>query len=80
MNCLPIASSDHASILVDMFTEQIVRKNNFHFKPMWITHPTCNEVINQAWHNTTCGSTSFQVHSKLSETRHHFKLWDKVFW
>ena len=77
MTCLPITSLDHAPILVGTFKKGTFRKYNFYFQTMWINHPTCNEVINQVWHNTNCGSISFQVLSKLNETRHLLKLWDK---
>lgn len=48
---LPIIHSDHGPIMLDFEL-----RLPFHFERMWLTHPLCKHVVQQAWNFRTNGS------------------------
>lgn len=44
---------------------------------MWMTHPSCSNVVQQAWSIHTVGSRAFQQENKLSNVRRDFITWNK---
>ena len=53
---LPIVRSDHGPTILDFDQKQSFRRRPFKFKHMWMTHPSCSNVVQQAWSIHTVGS------------------------
>ena len=46
---LPIIRSDHGLIILDFDYFTPFRKRPFKFEHMWTTHPSCKDMVQQAW-------------------------------
>ena len=53
---LPIIHFDHGPILLDLEVCCPFRKRPFRFEHMWITHPTCHDLIKNLWSFSSHGS------------------------
>lgn len=74
---LPIIHSDHGPIILDFELHRPFRRRPFRFECMWTTHPTCENVVQQAWSIHTSGSRAYQLENKLSNVRKDFVQWNK---
>ena len=72
----PILHSDHGPIIVDFEHQLLFRHRPFRFKHMWLTHPTCKEVIQRAWNTHSIGSRAFQFKIKTSRLRSTLMHWN----
>lgn len=62
----PILCFDHGPIILDFEFQHPFRRRPFRFEHMWITHPTCKDMVQHAWDIHTKGSRAFQLKNKLS--------------
>jgi len=74
---LPIVRSDLGPIILDFDLKQSFGRRPFRFEHMWMTHPSCLDVVQQAWSIHTVGSRAFQLKNKLSNVRRDFIKWNK---
>ena len=75
---LPIIHSDHGPILLDLKVCGPFRKRPFKFEHMWITHPTCHDLIKKLWSFSSHGSRAAQLRKKLSNVRKNTLEWNRV--
>ena len=45
---------------------------------MWVTHPTCHDLIKQSWNFNSHGSRTAQLRNKLSNVRKNTLEWNRV--
>ena len=62
---LPIIRSNYGPIILDFEYLQPFKRRPFRFKRMWLCHPTCKSMVQQAWNSHTVGSRTFQLRHKL---------------
>ena len=74
---IPIIRSDHGPILLDLEHQTPFRKRPFIFEHMWITHPSCKEMIGKAWNIHTQGSRAVRFKNKLNNVRIVGLDWNK---
>ena len=74
---LPIVRSDYGPILLDFEINQSFKRTPFRFERMWMTHPTCKEVVQKAWNFKVVGSKAYQLKNKLSNVRKDLISWNK---
>ena len=74
---LPIIHSDHGPILLDLEIRGPFRKRPFRFEHMWISHPTCHDLIKQSWNLISSGSRAAQLRNKLSNVRKNILEWNR---
>ena len=63
---LPIATSNHAHLLMDIESIIFISKT-------WIYHLSCNKVVELAWNKPQQGSLSFQLLLRINETKSQLK-------
>ena len=73
----PILHSNHGLVLLDFDIVMPFRPRPFCFKHMWITHPSCRDVVQKAWHNHFIGSRAFQFKNKTHKLREVFTQWNR---
>ena len=62
---LPIIRSNYGPIILDFEYLQPFKRRPFRFERMWLCHPTCKSMVQQAWNSHTVGSRTFQLRHKL---------------
>ena len=75
---LPIIDSDHGPILLNFKHQYPFSKMPFRFELMWLNHPTCKDMIYQAWRLHTKGSRATQLNNKLLNVRKEAINWNKL--
>ena len=73
----PILHSNHGLVLLDFDIVMPFRPRPFCFEHMWITHPSCRDVVQKAWHNHFIGSRAFQFKNKTHKLREVFTQWNR---
>ena len=63
----PILHFDHGPIILDFEFQHPFRRRPFRFEHMWITHPICKDMVQQAWNIHTKGSRAVQGQKRSSE-------------
>ncbi|KAF7842619.1 BRASSINOSTEROID INSENSITIVE 1-associated receptor kinase 1 [Senna tora] len=77
---LPIASSDHAPIVVHATKPTFRKRKHFRFEIMWMYHPQSLQIIQQAWcRNSTeiIGSTASQFNQKIRLVKEQLSTWNQ---
>uniref|UniRef100_A0A803Q9B7 Endonuclease/exonuclease/phosphatase domain-containing protein n=1 Tax=Cannabis sativa TaxID=3483 RepID=A0A803Q9B7_CANSA len=74
---LPIKDSDHAPILLDLLFDRERFFTPFRFLDAWTRDPRCREVIQKAWELVVTGTRSFQLMSRLKESRKLLSKWNR---
>ena len=74
---LPIVDSNHGPILLNFEKQLPFRKRPFRFELMWINHPSCKDMIHQAWNLHTKGSRGAQLNNKLANVKKEAIGWNK---
>nr|POE68109.1 hypothetical protein CFP56_19762 [Quercus suber] len=46
-------------------------------KHLWLTHPSCKEVVQRAWSSSTYGSRAYQLMHKVYSVRKEFVQWNR---
>nr|POE64791.1 hypothetical protein CFP56_75006 [Quercus suber] len=73
----PIISLDHSPIALDFDLKLPFQRRPFKFERMWITHPSCKEVVQRAWGSSTHGSRAYQLMHKVYSVRKEFVHWNR---
>jgi hypothetical protein len=75
---LPLAktTSDHLPCKIQIGTN-IPKANIFRFENYWLSHPSCFELINNAWSTPTIGTldSARTISAKFKLLRRMLKLW-----
>ena len=74
---MPILHSDHGPIVLDLDVQGPFRKRPFRFEHMWTTHPSCKDMVQQAWVLNSHGSRVEQLRKKLLSIRRKALEWNK---
>jgi len=62
---LPIIRSDHGPIILDLEVQGPFRKRPFRFEQMWLTHPRCREMVQQAWDVQSHGPRAIRLRNNI---------------
>ena len=68
----PIIRSDHGPITLDFELKLPFQRRPFRFERIWITHPSCKEVVQRAWGSSTHGLRASQLMHKVYSVRKEF--------
>ncbi|KAF4393544.1 hypothetical protein F8388_023348 [Cannabis sativa] len=74
---LAIKDSDHAPIVLDLLLDRERFSTPFRFLDAWTRDPGCREVIRQAWEIEVRGFKSFQLVTRLAESRRRLAKWNR---
>ncbi|XP_026397050.1 uncharacterized protein LOC113291769 [Papaver somniferum] len=74
---LPIKGSDHAPILLSLYTNFADSNKTWKFFEHWLQNDTCVNEIKNAWVSNTAGFAAYIMSDKFSNTRHILSLWSK---
>jgi len=69
--------SDHFPLLLEFRTQNIQFASSFKFMKMWISHPDCRNVIEQAWNINVVGCPMYILSQKLKMLKEKLKVWNK---
>ncbi|XP_075675168.1 uncharacterized protein LOC142644435 [Castanea sativa] len=73
------SDSDHVQIMVSTHKPSMptrMKKIPHRFEEKWVTHPTCEDTICEAWVGSVCeGSPMFQVFEKIKQCRQALVRW-----
>ncbi|OMO98855.1 Endonuclease/exonuclease/phosphatase [Corchorus olitorius] len=58
---LPVLYSDHGAIVINTNAEPSFTRRPYRFEAMWLQHPGCRQVIQQAWQPDAPGSFQYQL-------------------
>lgn len=72
-----ILHSNHGPIILKFDPQHPFKHRPFSFEHMLLTHPSCKEIVQNAWNFQTFGSTAFQLKSKTSKLRDDLLYWNK---
>ncbi|XP_026428152.1 uncharacterized protein LOC113324027 [Papaver somniferum] len=75
---LPIKGSDHAPILLTMYSNSRNSRKCWKFFEHWLQNDACKNEILSSWKTNLSGSTSFLLIDKLSNTRCILSKWSKA--
>ncbi|XP_019451789.1 PREDICTED: uncharacterized protein LOC109353883 [Lupinus angustifolius] len=73
---LPKISSDHHPLLLTCSLSVSKRTSSFRFLKMWMNHPDCSRVIEEAWNDSIVGCPMFIVSEKLKRLKAKLKSWN----
>ncbi|XP_019425135.1 PREDICTED: uncharacterized protein LOC109334017 [Lupinus angustifolius] len=73
---LPKISSDHHPLLLTCCLSISKRTSSFRFLKMWMNHPDCSRVIEEAWNDSIVGCPMFIVSEKLKRLKAKLKSWN----
>ncbi|XP_019465320.1 PREDICTED: uncharacterized protein LOC109363510 [Lupinus angustifolius] len=73
---LPRISSDHHSLLPCSSSSMVKRITPFRFLKMWMKHPDCSRVIDEAWKEEIVGCPMFILSEKLKRLKVNLKNWN----
>nr|POF09760.1 hypothetical protein CFP56_21398 [Quercus suber] len=68
---------DLGPITLDFDLQLPFRKRPFRFEQMWTTHPSCKNVVQQAWSSNTVGSRAYHLMHKVTMVRKDFIQWNR---
>ena len=74
---LLIIRSDHGPFILDLEVQGPSRKRPFRFEQMWLTHPGCREMIQQAWDVQSHGSRAVRLRNKILNVRRIALKWNR---
>ncbi|KAF7812220.1 ribonuclease H [Senna tora] len=77
---LPIASSDHAPMVIHDHYPSARGRRQFRFELMWMFHPLCKTIIHEAWRGNTServGSRAHQFHQKIDIVTKNLSIWNR---
>ncbi|XP_050212592.1 uncharacterized protein LOC126664301 [Mercurialis annua] len=69
--------SDHRPILIKTDPQRLNYSRKFFFDKRWGAKPAVLKIIEESWNQNVRGSTMFQIHSKLKNTRQKLFAWQK---
>uniref|UniRef100_A0A803NMF8 Reverse transcriptase n=1 Tax=Cannabis sativa TaxID=3483 RepID=A0A803NMF8_CANSA len=75
---LAIKDSDHAAVLLDLLFDRERFKTPFRYLDAWSRDESCKDVIREAWAISVHGIRSFQLVSKLDNTRRRLSIWNRT--
>ncbi|XP_019432538.1 PREDICTED: uncharacterized protein LOC109339538 [Lupinus angustifolius] len=73
---LPRISSDHHPLLLCSSSSMTKRNSPFRFLKMWMKHPDCSRVTEEAWKDEIVGCPMFIVAEKLKRLKVKLKIWN----
>ena len=73
----PILHSDHGPVLLDFDLLSPFKYRPFRFEHMWITHPSCRDIILKAWNTQFTSSRVFQFKNKTFQLRKDLIQWNR---
>ncbi|XP_019430073.1 PREDICTED: uncharacterized protein LOC109337532, partial [Lupinus angustifolius] len=73
---LPRISSDHHPLLLCSSSSVVKRITPFRFLKMWMKHPDCSKVIEEAWKEEIIGCPMFILSEKLKRLKVKLKNWN----
>ena len=71
-----VKSNHHPLLLVYIFTHIKHSTSSFKFLKMWISHPTCLDVIKTSWNSSFNGCPIFVLYEKLKALKKSLNLWN----
>ena len=75
LNC---TSSDHVPILISPFgLIPPIRKKLFHFEQMWLSNPSCEEVVCSTWDSRSGIGTEGDIFCKVERCGKELVKWEK---
>uniref|UniRef100_A0A803P0S6 Reverse transcriptase domain-containing protein n=1 Tax=Cannabis sativa TaxID=3483 RepID=A0A803P0S6_CANSA len=77
VSALPIIYSDHAPIVLDLLHDLENYHKPFRFLDAWTSDPSCKTVVQDAWKLAVSGAKSFQLVSRISNTRKMLSKWNR---
>lgn len=72
---LPIVGSDHSPILFSTSGRFSVRRRPKRFEAMWLTDPSCFDVVRNEWNMNENGSLAYVVAKKINNTMNSLIKW-----
>ena len=75
LSCL---SSDHSPLLINLSgLPEPRRKRYFRFEEMWLSDPTCVEMVEQVWSSTREPNPSITILEKVAKYEKELTWWNK---
>ncbi|OMP14345.1 Endonuclease/exonuclease/phosphatase, partial [Corchorus olitorius] len=74
---LPITTSDHGPMILQLQKSQYYKRRPYRFEWMWTTHHDCKEIIRSNWMQNSQGSAAYQLVKKIKATSIALKRWNK---
>ena len=75
LNCM---SSDHSPLLINLSgLPNPRRKRCFRFEEMWLSDPSCGEMVEEVWCNTRDQNPSTAILKKVARCEKELKWWNK---
>ncbi|KAF4389627.1 hypothetical protein F8388_009760 [Cannabis sativa] len=75
---LVIKESDHAPVMLDLLFDRERIKAPFRYLDAWSRDASCKVIIKEAWDIVVHGIKSFQLVSKLENTRRSLSKWNRT--
>lgn len=72
-----ILGFDHCPLILNCDVPLQKVPKLFKFESMWITHPNCENVIDEAWNLPVYGSDMFKLVQRLKNCRRKLCIWSK---
>ena len=72
-----ILSKEHGPIILDFEHQTPFRNRPFRFEQMWITHPSCRDVVSKAWEWQSSGSRASKLRNKLNNIKTVARKWNR---
>ena len=74
---LPIIRSVHGPIILDFEHQTPFRIRPFRFEHMWITHPSCRDMVSKAWEWQSSGSRAVKLRNKFNNIKIVARKWNR---
>ncbi|KAF4362005.1 hypothetical protein F8388_020799 [Cannabis sativa] len=79
VKALSIRASDHAPLVLDLLFDQENVHRPFRFLDAWTRDPSCFDVVRNAWNLAVRGVKSFQLVSRIANTRKMLAKWNQEY-
>ncbi|KAF4367084.1 hypothetical protein F8388_006392 [Cannabis sativa] len=79
VKALSIRASDHAPLVLDLLFDQENVHRPFRFLDAWTRDPSCFDVVRNAWNLAVRGVKSFQLVSRIANTRKMLAKWNREY-
>uniref|UniRef100_A0A803NWY4 Reverse transcriptase n=1 Tax=Cannabis sativa TaxID=3483 RepID=A0A803NWY4_CANSA len=79
VKALSIRASDHAPLVLDLLFNQENVHRPFRFLDAWTRDPSCFDVVRNAWNLAVRGVKSFQLVSRIANTRKMLAKWNREY-
>ncbi|KAF4376442.1 hypothetical protein G4B88_000130 [Cannabis sativa] len=79
VKALSIRASDHAPLVLDLLFDQENVHRQFRFLDAWTRDPSCFDVVRNAWNLAVRGVKSFQLVSRIVNTRKMLAKWNREY-